>query len=213
MNQAQQRPGEDKTPFLSAVIAIPLLFFVLTAAGFLLGQTGVIALRALGKPQTVQIASVIANESALLNSISPTNPVRALAQIADHWLVMGAAFAVKGHPGIIPPVIIQDAISVTHIIVRRGVIALLILIPLLPILWAAFQDGLATRELRKFGNDQESSTKFAAAKRAVPIWMSLLTLAYLLWPQPVHPMVLLLALTATMGPCLAIAVGRYKKYL
>jgi Domain of unknown function (DUF4400) len=213
MNQAQQRPGEDKTPFLSAVFAIPLLFFVLTAAGFLLGQTGVIGLRAIGKPQTLQIDALIANESALLNTISPKNPVRALTQIADHWLRKGAAFAANGHPGIIPQVIIQDAISVTHIIVRRGVIALLILIPLLPILWAAFQDGLATRELRKFGNDKESSVRFAAAKRAVPIWMSLLTLSYLLWPQPIHPMALLLALTATMGPCLAIAVGRFKKYL
>ncbi len=213
MNQAQQRPGEDKTPFLSAVFAIPLLFFVLTAAGFLLAQTGVHGLRALGKPQSVQIQNVLTRESALLETISPTNPVRVLTQATDGWLVKGAVFAAKGHPGIIPTVIIQDAISVTHIVVRRGVIAMLVLIPLLPILWAAFQDGLTTRELRKFGNGQESSVRFAGAKRGVAIWMSLLTLAYLLWPGPAHPMGLLLALTATMGPYLAIAVGEYRKYL
>ena len=77
----------------------------------------------------------------------------------------------------------------------------------------ALVDGLVQRNLRRWGGGRESSFVFHWAKRtALPLLVTA-WVVYLALPVRVHPVWVVLPFSALFGVCVAMAVGRFKKYL
>lgn len=74
-------------------------------------------------------------------------------------------------------------------------------------------DGLARRDLRKFGAGRESSFVYHRTKRAVIPLLTVPWLIYLSLPFSLHPLTVLLPCAMTLGITVAITSATFKKYL
>ena len=212
MSQASPQVAPPQAPLLQWFIAIPLLYVLLTMSAMLLVTTTVAGLRAYGKPVSERLENIRALETQLIAGIPSSHPVR----FATATLDQGSAWI--GRYGLAinkmaSNAYLADVGNAAYIVLRRGAMAFGLLAPLLVILVVAVQDGLAQRELRKFGNDPESSMVYHTAKSSVSTWIGLVVAGYLLIPTALHPHVALCVLAPICGYALAITVTKYKKYL
>lgn len=74
-------------------------------------------------------------------------------------------------------------------------------------------DGLARRDLRRWGGGRESGFVYHHAKRLVMPTLFLLWLIYLLSPWSLHPSLIVVPFAALFGLTVAIAAATFKKYL
>ena len=77
----------------------------------------------------------------------------------------------------------------------------------------ALVDGLVQRDLRRWGGGRESSFLYHWAKRSALPLLVTAWVVYLALPVSVHPVWVVLPFSALFGLCVAVAVGRFKKYL
>lgn len=74
-------------------------------------------------------------------------------------------------------------------------------------------DGLARRDLRRWGGGRESGFIYHHAKRLVMPTLVLLWLIYLLSPWSINPSVVVVPFAALFGLVVAVAAAKFKKYL
>lgn len=77
----------------------------------------------------------------------------------------------------------------------------------------ALVDGLVQRDLRRWGGGRESSFVYHWAKRSALPLLVTAWVVYLALPVSVHPVWVVLPFSALFGLCVAVAAGRFKKYL
>ena len=97
------------------------------------------------------------------------------------------------------------------------IVRLLVLTLTLPLFLMAafvgFVDGLARRDVRKFGAGRESGFVYHRAKAALMPLIVLPWVVYLALPVSVHPLLILLPSAALLGVAVCIAAATFKKYL
>ncbi|WP_411832906.1 TIGR03747 family integrating conjugative element membrane protein [Pseudoxanthomonas mexicana] len=97
------------------------------------------------------------------------------------------------------------------------IVRLLVLTLTLPLFLMAafvgFVDGLARRDVRKFGAGRESGFVYHRAKAALMPLIVLPWVVYLALPVSVHPLLILLPGAILLGVAVGIAASTFKKYL
>jgi len=97
------------------------------------------------------------------------------------------------------------------------IVRLLVLVLTLPLFLMAafvgFVDGLARRDVRKFGAGRESGFVYHRAKASVMPLIVLPWVVYLALPISVHPLLILLPSAILLGSPLCITASTFKKYL
>lgn len=214
-------------------VFVPILYlaFAVLAASF--GGLVVIGARVAGYSPTATLLAVSETEQGYLRALPAAHPVRWLAAQPDRLVAfllprntMEVLARIAPTPGgtntreasalTIPASLrpyLADTLLVMIIAVRRGLAALGLLLPLSIIFAAAISDGLAQRELRKYGADPESGFVFRESRFAISTTIGASTLGYLLVPTALHPHFVLSLMAPVAGIAMAIAVTRYKKYL
>lgn len=201
-----------KAPFLQWLVAIPLLYVLLTLSALIVGATAAAGLRASGNPVSAQLLRMRTEESGLIAGIPLSHPVRMGAQGLD-WIGDWSHRHALAINKMLSNDYISDVADAAYIITRRGVMAFALLAPMLIVFAAALQDGLAERELRKYGGDPESSLVYHAAKSSIGTWIGLIVAAYLLFPTALHPHAVLCVLSPVCALGIALTVTKFKKYL
>ena len=201
-----------KAPFLQWLVGIPLLYVLLTLSALLVGATATAGLRASGHPISAVLVAVRIEESQLIAGIPLTHPVRLGVRGLD-WIGDWAHRHTLAINKMLSNDYISDVANAVYIITRRGAMAFGLLAPMLIVFAAALQDGLAQRELRKYGGDPESSFVYHTAKGSIGTWIGLIVAAYLLFPTALHPHAVLCVLSPICALGIAIAVTKFKKYL
>lgn len=201
-----------QAPMLQWLVAIPLLYVLLSLVAMLLVTTTVAGLRASGRPVSTQLVAIRTLETQLVAGIPANHPVR----YAVSGLEITSAFVARhitALKALAAPEYLDDIGNAAYIVLRRGFMAFGLLAPMLVVFAAAAQDGLAQRELRKLGNDPESAFVYHSAKKSVGTWVGLVVAVYLLIPVALHPHVVLCVLTPICAYAIALAVTKYKKHL
>lgn len=201
-----------KAPFLQWLVSIPLLYVLLTLSALLLGATATAGLRASGHPISAQLLRLRTEESRLIAGIPLTHPVRLGARGLD-WVGDWSHRHALAINKMLSNDYLSDVAHTAYIITRRGLMAFGLLAPMLIVFAAAFQDGLAQRELRKYGGDPESALVYHSAKGSIGTWIGLLVAGYLLFPTALHPHAVLCVLSPICALGIAITVTKFKKYL
>lgn len=216
MSQQAQKSGPVTPPpagWLHALVGIPAIFALMAMFAFAIGVIAVVLARGSGHPWQNTLSEVNAHEAAFMATLKPAHPVRFLAGLP----AQAAAWLAPHFPHMTLPAMVQpfvgDGVVMTSIVARRTMASLGLLAPLLVVLIAAAQDGLAQRELRKYGADPESAFLFHQAKGAVSTTVGLSVLVYLLIPTAIHPHLVLSVIAPITGFSVALAVTRFKKYL
>ena len=216
MSQQAQKSGSVAPPsagWLHALVGIPAIFGLMAMFAFAIGVIAVVVARGSGHPWQVALTEVNNHEAAFMATLQPAHPVRFLAALP----AQAAAWVAPHFPNMTLPAMVQpfvgDGVVMTAIVARRTMASLGLLAPLLVVLIAAAQDGLAQRELRKYGADPESAFLFHQAKGAVSTTVGLSVLVYLLIPTAIHPHLVLSVIAPITGFSVALAVTRFKKYL
>lgn len=97
------------------------------------------------------------------------------------------------------------------------IVRLLVLVLTLPLFlmtaFVGFVDGLARRDVRKFGAGRESGFVYHRAKAALMPLVVLPWIIYLALPVSVHPLLILLPSAILLGIAVCIAASTFKKYL
>ena len=214
-------------------VFVPILYMAFAVLAASLGGLVVIGARMAGYSPTATLLEVSDTEQQYLHALPAAHPVRWLAALPDRLVpfllpsnsmaVLARMAPMPGRPntGIdnaltIPASVrpyLADTLLVLIIAVRRGLAALGLLLPLSTIFAAAISDGLAQRELRKYGADPESGFVFRESRFAISTTIGASTLGYLLIPTALHPHFVLSLMAPVAGIAMAIAVTRYKKYL
>jgi hypothetical protein len=202
----------QKAPFLQWLVAVPLLYLLLTLSALFVANTLVAGLRASGRPVSERLVRIREDESALVATIPTGHPVRLAASAIEYSARRIASYAVAIQ-AMASAAYIADLGNASFIVVRRGAMAFGLLAPMLIVFAAALQDGLAQRELRKYGGDPESSFVYHTAKGSVGTSIGVLVAAYLLCPTALHPHVVLCLLSPICALGVAITVTKFKKYL
>ena len=201
-----------KAPFLQWLVGIPLLYVLLTLSALLIGATAAAGLRASGHPVSAALQAVRNDESQLIEGIPLTHPVRLGVRGLD-WVGDWAHRNALAINKMLSNNYLNDVANTAYIITRRGLMAFGLLAPMLIVFAAALQDGLAQRELRKYGGDPESSFVYHTAKSSIGTWIGLIVAAYLLFPAALHPHAVLCVLSPICALGITITVTRFKKYL
>ena len=216
MSQQAQKSGPVTPPpagWLHALVGIPAIFGLMAMFAFAIGVIAVVVARGSGHPWQVALTEVNNHEAAFMATLQPAHPVRFLAAVP----AQAAAWVAPHFPNMTLPRMVQpfvgDGVVMTTILARRTMASLGLLAPLLVVLIAAAQDGLAQRELRKYGADPESAFLFHQAKGAISTTVGLSVLVYLLIPTAIHPHLVLSVIAPITGFAVALAVTRFKKYL
>ena len=216
MSQAAQNARPATAPpagWLHALIGVPAIFGLMAIFAFAVGVIAVVLARGSGHPWQAALTEVNVHEAAFMATLQPAHPVRFLAALPTQ----AAAWVAPYFPNLALPTMVQpffdDGVVMTAIVARRTMASLGLLAPLLVVLMAAAQDGLAQRELRKYGADPESAFLFHQAKGAVRTTVGLGVLVYLLIPTAIHPHLVLSLIAPITGFSVALAVTRFKKYL
>ena len=216
MSQAAQNARPATAPpagWLHALIGVPAIFGLMAIFAFAVGVIAVVLARGSGHPWQAALTEVNVHEAAFMATLQPAHPVRFLAALPTQ----AAAWVAPYFPNLALPMMVQpfvdDGVVMTAIVARRTMASLGLLAPLLVVLMAAAQDGLAQRELRKYGADPESAFLFHQAKGAVRTTVGLGVLVYLLIPTAIHPHLVLSLIAPIAAFSVALAVTRFKKYL
>ena len=216
MSQQAQKSGPVAPPpagWLHALVGIPAIFGLMAMFAFAIGVIAVVLARGSGHPWQAALAEINTHEAAFMATLQPAHPVRFLAALP----AQAAAWVAPRFPNMALPAMVQpfvgDGVVMTAILARRTMASLGLLAPLLVVLIAAAQDGLAQRELRKYGADPESAFLFHQAKGAVSTTVGLSVLVYLLIPTAIHPHLVLSVIAPITAFSVALAVTRFKKYL
>ena len=215
MSAQTQKTGPVAPPpagWLHALIGIPAIFGLMAIFAFAVGVIAVVLARGSGHPWQNALTEVNHHEAAFMATLQPTHPVRFLAALpaqATAWVT--PYFPNLDLPAMVQP-FVSDGVVMTAIVARRAMASLGLQAPLLVVLIAA-QDGLAQRELRKYGADPESAFLFHQAKGAVRTTVGLSVLVYLLIPTAIHPHLVLSVIAPIADFSVALAVTRFKKYL
>ena len=219
-----QQVAEPKGGFIRVVLGIPVGVTFLGLVGLVLALLGVGSARLLDHPINVEhIAIVEANQRQALLAQHPIMLVRTGVQRG--WaMVMRTQLAraigantpttlpVQDHRGVARS--IWDVLRTTvSIVLARVGVALGLLVPLAVVLFAALQDGLAERELRKYGGDPESALVFQQARGSITTWIGGCLILYFAAPIAIHPNVVLSVLTPIAVIGVFLSVARFKKFL
>lgn len=216
--------GTPKGGFLRVLFGIPGGVMLMGLVGLVLALLITLGARLVDRPiPSAAIAQTEAGYIAALPSSHPIQGVRASARWAVER-VLGASAAraflsqapdmraLARPSGMVAS--LSAAIQGTALVVlNRLSVALGLLVPLGVVLFAAFQDGLTERELRKYGGDPESALVFGQARGSVTTSLGIGLVAYFAAPFALHPH-LVLCLLAPL-PCLGVwvSVARFKKFL
>ena len=110
------------------------------------------------------------------------------------------------------PYVAAAAYIVLVVLVRLVVLALTLPLFLLAA-WIGFVDGLARRDLRKFGAGRESGYLYHRARASLSPLLTLPPALYLAWPVSVHPLWILLPAALLLCLVADLMAGSFKKYV
>jgi hypothetical protein len=210
---AQKPVGKERASWVLFSIKVGLFFVATAMFATCIGVLVSVGARQLKKPVTNALLQLNARESSYLANIPAAHPVRIVASYPD----LAAAWIAKRAPAWTLPAqtrpYFADILLVLSITLRRAGAAFGLLLPLTIVLVVAIQDGLAQRELRKYGADPESALLHFEARAAFTTSIVLCTLAYVASPVALHPHLILSIMAPTAGFALALAITRFKKYL
>jgi hypothetical protein len=221
--------GKPKGGFLRVLFGIPGGVMLMGLVGLILALLGMVGARLLDHP--IPSAAIAHTEAAYIAELPRYHPVQ-LVRASVAWCaqrVLGATYIrafVRQAPtlrgaltgtGLDKGGAVESlgaAIrSTTMVVLARMSVAMGLLFPLGVVLFAAFQDGLTERELRKYGGDDETALVFAQARGSITTSLGLGLVAYFIAPVALHPH-LVLCLLAPF-PCLGVfvSVAHFKKFI
>lgn len=219
-----QQVAEPKGGFIRVVLGIPVGVTFLGLVGLVLALVGVGAARLLDHP--VNVEQIEITETAQRQALPAQHPIMLVAKGAQWCLALVTrtqlARALSANTPTTLPVqdrtgmarSIWDVLRTTaSIVLARVGVALGLLVPLAVVLFAALQDGLAERELRKYGGDQESALVFQQARGSITTWIGGCLILYFAAPIAIHPNVVLSVLTPIAVIGVFLSVARFKKFL
>jgi hypothetical protein len=207
MSQTSSAPSSPpKARLLAWFVNIALVYFFLTGIALVLHLSIVTGAALAKRPLTPHIGALQLREAAQMSVVPNATPARIVMNLTIAQWQRLSRF-VPNTP------MAQDAYRVSQMVLARGAMAFGLLIPLMTVLAAAIADGLARRELRKYGGDPESSLIYHTAKDSTGTWLGLVVFAYLLIPYPINPHWVLLALAPGCAFTVALTIARFKKYL
>ncbi len=219
-----QKVSEPKGGFIRAVFGIPVGVTFLGLVGLVLALLGVGAAQLLDHPINVeQIEFIETAQRQALPAQHPIMRVRAGAQWS--WALVKSTRLARALGASTPTALpVQDRNGVARsiwdvlrttvsIVLSRVGVALGLLVPLGVVLFAAVQDGLAQRELRKYGGDPESALVFQQARGSITTWIGGCLIFYFAAPIAIHPNVVLSVLTPIAVIGVFLSVARFKKFL
>ena len=219
-----QQVAEPKGGFIRVVLGIPVGVTFLGLVGLVLALLGVGAARLLDHP--VNVEQIEITETAQRQALPAQHPIMLVAKGAQWCLALVTrtqlARALSANTPTTLPVqdrtgmarSIWDVLRTTaSIVLARVGVALGLLVPLAVVLFAAMQDGLAERELRKYGGDQESALVFQQARGSITTWIGGCLILYFAAPVAIHPNVVLSVLTPIAVIGVFLSVARFKKFL
>ncbi|SUC13753.1 integrating conjugative element membrane protein, PFL_4697 family [Proteus vulgaris] len=102
---------------------------------------------------------------------------------------------------------------VLQIVMMRVMILVLSITLFILVIIVAVVDGLARRDLRRYGAAYESSFLYHHAKRIIKPTIYIPCVLYLSLPFAVYPNFLLLPSTLLIGMAISVTVESFKKYL
>ncbi len=224
-NAARSRQvSEPKGGFVRVVFGIPVGILFLGFVGLVLALLGVGAARLLDHPINVEQIQVA--ETAQRQALPKQHPIM-LVRAGAQWgwnlvtrtelaRALGASapttLPVQDRSGVARSVWDVSRVTASIVLARVGV-ALGLLVALGVVLYAALQDGLAQRELRKYGGDQESALVFQQARGSITTWIGGSLILYFAAPVAIHPNVVLSVLTPISVIGVFLSVARFKKFL
>jgi len=219
-----QQVAEPKGGFIRVVFGIPVGVTFLGLVGLVLALLGVGAARLLDHPINVDQIEIV--ETAHRQALPAQHPImRVRAGVQWGWAIVTRTQLARAVGANTPTALpVQDRTGMARsiwevlrttvsIVLSRVGVALGLLVPLGVVLFAALQDGLAERELRKYGGDPESALVFQQARGSITTWIGGCLILYFAAPIPIHPNVVLSVLTPIAVISIFLSVARFKKFL